>query len=155
MRLNDAGRTVQDVWNALPDYYACVTLDAFVMMPNHLHGIIILNDVGAQYVAPNENGAVNPGAIPTGHKNLFEVNRAPTVGEVIRSFKARCTRSINRMNGMQHLPVWQRNYYEHIIRNESSLREIREYIANNPGQWATDRENPDAVGAQFIASRAD
>ena len=52
------------------------------------------------------------------------------------------------------MPVWQRNFYEHVIRDESSLQEIREYIVNNPAQWAFDRENPDAVGAQFIAPNA-
>ena len=76
------------------------------------------------------------------------IHRAPTLGEIIRAFKARCARGINQLRGAQGLSVWQRNYYEHVIRDESSLQEIREYIANNPAQWAFDRENPDA---QFVA----
>jgi len=146
MRLNDAGRIVQNVWDALPNHYSCIELDSFVVMPNHIHGIIVLNDVGAQFIAPNNNdGAINQGAM----------NRAPTVGEIIRTFKARCTHGINQLRGVQGVSIWQRNYYEHIIRNESSLQEIREYITNNPAQWANDRENPDVVGAQFIAPNND
>ena len=137
VRMSDAGRMVQDVWQALPEHYSCVELDSFVVMPNHIHGIVVLNDIGARFIAPNnDDGAMN---------------RAPTIGEIIRAFKARCTHGINRLHGVQGASIWQRNYYEHVIRNESSLQEIREYIANNPAQWAMDRENPDAVGAQFIA----
>ena len=141
IRLNDAGRFVKNVWDALPDHYAGVTLDAFVVMPNHVHGIILLHDVGAQFIAPNnDQGAIN---------------RAPTVGEIIRAFKARCTHGINQLRSVRGVSTWQRNYYEHIIRNEPSLQEIRKYISNNPAQWANDRENPDVVGARFIAPRND
>ena len=141
MRLNDVGHIVQDVWDVLPKNYAGVTLDAFVVMPNHIHGIIVLGDVGARFIAPNNEDATNQGAM----------NRAPTLGEIVRAFKARCTHGINQLRGVRGKQVWQRNYYEHVIRDESSLQEILEYIANNPAQWAFDRENPDAVGARFIA----
>jgi len=142
MRLNDAGRMVQDAWNALPTHYSCVELDSFVVMPNHIHGIVMLNDIGARFIAPNNNPS---------EENQGAMNRAPTVGEIIRTFKARCTRSINELRGTQGVSIWQRNYYEHIIRNETSLQEIREYINNNPAQWANDRENPDVVGTRLIA----
>lgn len=105
-------------------------------MPNHVHGIVVLNG-GAQCIAPDNNRGA--------------MHRAPTLGKIIRAFKARCTHRINELRGSQGLSVWQRNYYEHVIRDESSLQEIREYIVNNPAQWAFDRENPHAVGAQFIA----
>jgi REP element-mobilizing transposase RayT len=142
VRLNDVGRMVQEIWRALPDYYPGVELDNFVVMPNHIHGIVLLNDVGARFIAPNNGqGTENKGAI----------NRAPAVGEIIRAFKARCTRGINQLRGLQGASIWQRNYYEHVIRNESSFHEIREYIVNNPARWAMDRENPEVVGAQFIA----
>jgi hypothetical protein len=98
-----------------------------------MHGIII---VGAPFMAPYGPGAVNQGAI----------NRAPTgLGEIVRSFKALATRRI-RQAGVTAF-AWQRNYYEHIIRDEESLNRIREYIVNNPLQWALDRENPDFIGA--------
>ncbi|MDO8811262.1 MAG: transposase [Gallionella sp.] len=146
MRLNDVGRMVQNVLGALPDHYSCVGLDSFVVMPNHIHGIIMLHDVGAQFIVPNnDQGAANPGAM----------NRAPTIGGIIRAFKACCTHGINQLRSVQGVSLWQRNYYEHVIRNEPSLQEIREYIANNPAQWAIDRENPDVVGAQFIVPNND
>lgn len=145
VQLNEAGRLVQNIWDVLPEHYSCVELDFFVVMPNHIHGIVVLNGVGAQFIAPVHDGATNSGAM----------NLAPTVGEIIRAFKARCTHSINHLRGVQGVSIWQRNYYEHIIRNESSLQEIREYIANNPAQWAIDRENPNAVGARFIAPNYD
>jgi len=135
MRLNDAGCIVQDIWNALPGHYPCVELDCFVVMPNHIHGIVVLNGAGARFIAPDHDGATNSGAM----------NRAPTLGEITRAFKARCTHGINQLRKTQGASIWQRNYYEHIIRSEPSLQEIREYIANNPAQWAIDRENPDAV----------
>ena len=140
MRLNDVGHRVQNVWDALPQHYSRVELDSFVVMPNHIHGIVVLNDAGAQFIAPNnDDGAMN---------------RAPTIGEIIRAFKARCTHSVNQLRGTKGLSIWQRNYYEHIIRNESSLKEIREYIANNPAQWANDRENPGVVANQGAMNRA-
>jgi hypothetical protein len=79
----------------------------------------------AQFIAPDHDGATNSGAM----------NRAPTVGEIIRAFKARCTHGINQLRKTQGALIWQRNYYEHIIRSESSLQETREYIANNLAQW--------------------
>jgi REP element-mobilizing transposase RayT len=119
------------VWDELPKNFPGIELDAFVVMPNHVHGIVVLKDAGA-------------------------MNRVPTIGEIVRAYKARCTRDINCLRGAQGQLLWQRNYYEHIIRNEFSLQEIREYIANNPAQWANDHENPDApVGARFIAPNND
>jgi hypothetical protein len=117
-------------------------LDEFVVMPNHMHGIII---VGAPFMAPYGPGAVNPGAVNQGAVNPGAINRAPTLGEIVRSFKALATRRI-RQAGVTAF-AWQRNYYEHIIRDEESLNRIREYIRNNPLQWALDRENPDYIGA--------
>ncbi|CBL45870.1 Hypothetical protein HDN1F_22870 [gamma proteobacterium HdN1] len=126
VQLSAAGRMVLDVWNEIPVHYLGVDVDAFVVMPNHVHGVVVItNPVGAQFNAPNTQGAMN---------------RAPTLGEIVRAFKARSTRNIRlREPGAS---VWQRNYYEHIIRSEESLTRIREYIINNPLQWALDRENP-------------
>ncbi len=156
VRLNESGRMVQDAWNALPTHYSCVDLDSFVVMPNHIHGIVILNDVGARFTSKRFLCPVGIAPITNpAEGNQGAMNRAPTIGEIIRAFKARCTRGINQLRGTQGVSIWQRNYYEHIIRNESSLQEIREYISNNPAQWANDRENPGAVGAQFIAPNND
>lgn len=126
MRLNDTGRAVQAEWVRLPERFLSVSLDEFVIMPNHLHGII---HVGAPFMAPAEPGAIN---------------RALTLGEMVRTFKAASTRTIRRSGTSFQ---WQRNYYEHVIRNENELARVREYIVNNPAQWALDRENPNGVGA--------
>ncbi len=77
------------------------------------------------------------------------MNQAPTkdngtVGEIVRAFKARCTHAVNRIRSTPEVPLWQRNYYEHIIRDESELNAIREYIRSNPSRWREDEENPEA-----------
>lgn len=134
MRLNETGRMVASALQAISDHFPQVDVDAFVVMPNHVHGIIVINGVGAQFIAPNTH-ETDAAAI-----NLGAINRAPTLGDMVRAFKARSTRDIRlREPGVS---VWQRNYYEHIVRNEDDLARIREYIVNNPLQWALDRENP-------------
>lgn len=132
MALNDVGRVVQDEWRRLPKQFPMVELDVSVIMPNHIHGIISI--VGAQFIAPGMCGRDRDvkGAM----------NRAPTVGEMVRAFKARCTHAINILRNNRGCPVWQRNYYERIIRDENELSRAREYIANNPMKWELDRENP-------------
>jgi len=129
IQMNEAGCLVKEFWHELPSRFP-VELDAFVVMPNHLHGIITL--VGAQFIAPEINP--EPGAI----------NRAPTLGQVMRAYKAVAARKIH-LAGLTGF-AWQRNYYEHIIRDEKSLDRIREYIHYNPLRWALDRENPDRQG---------
>lgn len=137
MRLNDAGQMVQAEWNALPDRFPSVGRDAFVVMPNHVHGIIVItNDIVGAGLVPAPNGATT--------------RVAPTVGDVVGAFKSRTT--VLYTYGVKQIGwtpfrgrLWQRNYYEHVIRDESSLNDIRQYILDNPLRWAMDRENPDAV----------
>jgi len=133
MRLNDAGQAAQAEWVRLPERFQSIELDEFVIMPNHLHGIIL---VGAG-LAPPDRGAANRGA----------ASSAPTLGDILRAFKSISAIAVNRLLGRSGRSLWQRNYYEHIVRSENELACIREYIANNPAQWALDRENPDCVGA--------
>lgn len=136
MRLNRWGEVVQQTWDAVPGHFSNVALDQFVIMPNHVHGIIVLNDddrVGAQFIAPgNIMSTANSGAI----------NRAPTIGNIVRCFKARCTYVINLLRHTPTPPVWQRNYYEHVIRNDHDLTTIRDYIAGNPARWTDDENHP-------------
>ncbi len=136
MRLNDVGKMVETAWEALPSRFPSLDLDAFVVMPNHLHGIIFL--VGAGLVPARDQGD---------HKGRPYARMAPTLGDVLGTFKSITTVAYTR--GVKQLAwpafrgrIWQRNYYEHIIRDEASLHGIREYITNNPLQWALDRENP-------------
>ena len=142
MRLNDAGRMVAESWQWLAMQYDYIQLDESVIMPNHMHGIIVVTDGGGRggsRTAPTIRTAPTMRTAPT-------VNRKP-VGRIIGAFKTVSTKRINEMRGLSGSPIWQRNYYEHIIRNEESLNRIREYIANNAAQWALDRENPNVAGA--------
>ncbi len=122
---------VEETWQWLPDRYENVGLDEYVIMPNHLHGIIILREVGrgASRGAPTSGTARKP------------------LGSLIGAFKTVSTKRINRIRGVQGLPVWQRNYYEHVIRSDEELNRIRQYIIDNPIHWEQDPENPDRVGA--------
>ncbi len=132
MHLNDVGQIVESVWHAMPAIYPGVETDAFVVMPNHVHGILALT--GGRVAALGLDSDAEMGAI----------NRAPTLGTVIRGFKASITAAVNKHRGTMGEPVWQRNYYEHIIRDEASLARIRQYILENPAQWSCDGENPES-----------
>nr|BAL59102.1 hypothetical conserved protein [Candidatus Acetothermum autotrophicum] len=138
MRFTDAGRMVHDVWNDLPNHYPGVTIDAFVVMPNHIHGIVVL--VGAGPRACPEWVGQPQGVAPT-----------MSLSDVIHRFKTMTTKRY--ADGVKQLGwppfrgrLWQRNYYEHIIRDEESLHRIREYIRTNPLRWHVDRENPNPTG---------
>ena len=131
MQANAMGQIVRSLWNELPTHYPGIAIDEFVIMPNHVHGIICI--VGAQFIAPhiNNRNEINPkGAI----------NRAPTLGEIIRRFKGGSAYLIRKVHASTF--AWQRNYHDHIIRNEKELRRIREYIVNNPLTWEQDENNP-------------
>ncbi len=124
-----------------------IELDEWVVMPNHLHGFLVSADEGAPpFPPPLPDDA--PCDVPT--STVF--TRPPkSLGSLIAGFKSAVTKRINELRKTPGAPVWQRNYYEHIIRDERSLNRIREYIANNPAQWDTDRENPNLTGVQPCA----
>ena len=127
MRLNDPGWVAQAAWDDLPTHYPYIALDAVVFMPNHVHGIIVLTDT------PVGAGLKPAPTIPTIRRGL---------PEIIRAFKTFSARRINLLRGTTGTAVWQRNYYEHIIRNDDSLDHIRRYLLDNPARWSFDRENP-------------
>ena len=147
VRLSDAGRVVQAAWNELSNRYPGVEIDAFMVMPNHIHGIILLVEsvpgVGAGLRAcPDPDQTSKRIGQPQGV--------APTrlsLSDVMHRFKTMTTkRYADGVNGRGWQPfhgrLWQRNYYEHVIRNDSELDKIRKYITTNPLKWALDRENP-------------
>jgi putative transposase len=136
--LNACGQIVKSCWDAIPSHYPFVELDCFVVMPNHIHGILTIVDlnngqnVGAQHVAP-----LPP--TPIEKKGITTNNVMPnSLGAIVRSFKSAVTRMIHQIENNPHSPVWQRNYYEHIIRNEDDLNQIRAYIVHNPLKWSSD-----------------
>ena len=197
MHLNEAGQIVVQTWQDLSNHVSNVQLDAFVVMPNHVHGIIIITDragvvgtvseparttmgsgsaagsVGAGSVGAGSVGAgsVGAGSVGAGSEpapTTTTTGPGPTAGsgpaagpgsvgaglelaptrsshglpEIVRQFKTFSARRINELRGTPGTPVWQRNYYEHIIRDEFSVSRIRQYIAENPVRWDADREHP-------------
>jgi putative transposase len=163
MRPNESGRMVQAVWNELPEHYPGVAIDVFALMPNHIHGIIVLtSSVGAtprgcpdprdhdERQQQTEAGQAR-GPAPT----KVDDERCPlTLGAVVARFKTLTTRRYSAGVKLSHwLPfrgrLWQRNYYEHIIRCERALNHIRRYIVENPLRWAHDRENPEASALEM------
>ena len=114
---NEIGKTIQSVWDDLPSRFPNILLDYFVIMPNHVHGIIVIQKY--------QEGAIN---------------RTPTLGNIIRVFKAVSTQFIRKNQSPRF--ALQTNYYDHIIRNEKSLNEIKQYIFDNPLNWEKDEENP-------------
>jgi len=133
MRLSDYGRIIAQEWEISAKIRREITLDAFVVMPNHLHGVVFIeeSDVGATGGSPVRSGP-----------------RQHSLGSFLSGFKSATTKRINDLGQTPGRPIWQRNYYEHIIRNEQSLHRIREYIANNPARWDFDRENPAATNPE-------
>lgn len=124
MVLNTAGRIVEKCWCAIPDHFPRVTLDEFVIMPNHVHGIIT---VGANNHLPLQSNEI--------YRQL-QHGTFRTIGSIVRGFKIGVTRWF-RANTDIHA-VWQRNYYEHIIRDEAAYLKIAEYIQTNPQRWEED-----------------
>ena len=139
-------RSLQEIvgqqWEELPQRFPDLTLDEFIIMPNHIHGVFIVGagrsakNVGATLVVAQNNGA---GTRP-----------APTVGEIVGTFKSLCIHDWVTYIKEKKIYVigkfWQRNYYDHIIRNEDELNRIREYIQNNLLKWHLDKENPEGIG---------
>jgi len=129
MRLNRYGEIVLKWWDAIPEHFPNVETDAFVIMPNHVHGIIMIGD--------DRRGT---GTVPQGGE--IPPLRKPTLGQIVAYFKYQSTKEINAMKGGPVTRLWQRNYYEHIIRNQQDLELTWLYVESNPAQWETDNENP-------------
>ena len=135
MHLNEAGLFAQAAWEDLPRHYPHVDLDAWTIMPNHVHGIVVLTE-RVKAPQPVEAG-LKPA--PTDASDSGVRHGLP---EIVRAFKTFSARRINVFRGAVGAPFWQRNCYEHVIRNEESLNRIRQYILDNPARWDEDPENP-------------
>ena len=142
MRLNALGKIVAEEWNKTSSIRANVELDAFVVMPNHIHGIIILNDDGGITSARYRRGELQ--FAPTYTNPKFK-SPSQTIGAIVRGFKSATTKRINALRNTYGVPLWQRNYYEHIMRGEKDYNAICEYILNNPLQWQYDSENNEKI----------
>jgi putative transposase len=125
MRLNQYGKMAESVWQEIPLHYPEINNELFIVMPNHIHGIITIQE------------SKRAGSKP-----------APTTGyslsEIVRAFKTFSSRSINQLRNTLGAHIWQRGYYEHIIQSEQEHNQSGEYILFNPAKWESDRENPNA-----------
>ena len=126
VKLNESGRIAAEEWSKSAQVRSELELDTWVVMPNHVHGVVMITD----------RGRGDRPVAPTGGL------RSRSLGALIAGFKSAATRRINAMRGTPGASVWQRNYYEHVIRDESALHRVRQYIADNPARWSEDPENP-------------
>jgi len=132
MRQNSFGEIVAQTWNDLPNHNPHLERDVFVVMPNHVPGILVINQpaIGA------DTQLTLPVAMGTQH----------ALPEIVRQFKTFSGRAINILRGTVGVSVWQRNYDEHVTRNDQALNRIRQYIVDNPMRWHLDRKNVQATG---------
>ncbi|MFN8377866.1 MAG: transposase [Anaerolineae bacterium] len=128
--LSTIGEITRDCWLAIPAHSSFVELDSFVIMPDHMHGIIFINhqavDVGARHALPLQTQQAHA---------IFGKPQPGSLGVIVGSFKSAVTKRANDRRGTPGVPLWQRNYYDHIIRAEDDLNAIRAYIDTNPARW--------------------
>ena len=137
VRPNTIGVIVEKCWYDLERHFPMVSLDEFILMPNHLHGIMWMGEASASYTR-NVQQTIKAVALPQ-----RPIGTAPgSLGAIIQNFKSVSTRKINQILGRSGQKVWQRDYYEHIVRDKAELNRIRRYIQNNPIQWELDNNYP-------------
>ena len=133
MHLNPYGQIVKEEWLRSTNIRKEIQLDSYTIMPNHLHGIVVIIE---ENLPPSPMATIRPRA----HNDdlVLEGLARRSLGAFVAGFKSITTTRINALRGTPGIPVWQRNYYEHIIRNTQSLEKIRNYIVQNPLRWEAD-----------------
>ena len=160
VRLNEYGCAVLECWKNIQNHFKDVELDEFTVMPNHFHGILFIRNIlvgakqgssaspacdlhGNRRVDQNHNKSQNQGEAGETFASPLPLGTHPgSLGAIIQNFKSVSSRRINKLRNNPGCPVWQRNYFERVIRNEDNLSKAREYIVNNPMKWELDTENP-------------
>ncbi|OGJ53845.1 hypothetical protein A2880_02985 [Candidatus Peribacteria bacterium RIFCSPHIGHO2_01_FULL_49_38] len=149
VKLSEVGKIVEECWLEIPDHFSNVMLDEFVIMPNHIHGLLEIIDTSHISDTPDDNNPATNGRgvacyAPTGSEERFSAisSKPQSLGTIIRSFKSAVTKRINELHGKSDEPFWQRNFYEHGIRSDKSLEKIQNYIRENPLMWNEDEDNP-------------
>lgn len=132
---NDIGEVAQGAWENIPVHFPHVETDAWTVMPNHVHGVIVI--IRPNVAEPPIGGTTH--ASPLHHRSGLPKR---SIEAIVGAYKSAVSKRINALRGRPGAPVWQRNYYEHVIRNEADLHRIRQYIAGNPARWAEDPKNP-------------
>lgn len=151
MYLSDFGKIADQCWKKITDHFQHILLDASVIMPNHVHGVLVVRDIKHNVADVSATQALSlHNTVGATHASPLHNRPGPrprSLGSIIGSFKSAVTKGINEMRNTPGAPVWQRNYYERIIRNEKELDRIREYIIQNPAEWEEDEYHPDKTGS--------
>jgi putative transposase len=165
MYLSNYGEIVQKWWDNIPNHFPNVETGAFVIMPNHIHGIVFVTEerrgeVVSPHDQPNDNNQKNTSNVNTSHRREESMQtsepdnqggeipplRRPTLGQIVAYFKYQSTKEMNEADNIGIITkFWQRNYYEHIIRNEKELKQKTDYILDNPSRWDEDKESPQNI----------
>jgi len=176
MVLNDAGKMVKKIWSEIPNDFNNTKLHEHIIMPNHIHGVIEITTVGADSISARNADSIsarNADSISARNADSIsarnaderaerakraEMDSAPTIPNIVQSFKRHTTIKYIKMVKQHILPpfnkrIWQRNYWEHIIRNENECRRIVQYIIDNPAKWGNDKLNG-GIGNQVMESPA-
>src|SRR5215207_7520446 len=140
MVLSNFGLVARQQWEKSPKRFPNIELGVFVIMPNHMHGIIVITDGRGTAGNPNDLDDESFRRAPT--REGFQKPVKDSIPTIIRSYKSAVAYRINLMRRTQGIPVWQRNYWEHIIRNHQDLQNKTDYIEANPMLWDEDDENP-------------
>ena len=139
MHLNDRGQIVWEVWNSLPTRYPQIELGIAQVMPNHFHGIIMI-PVRAIHELPLQGLPLQGSPTPPLREDRWAERRRMTIPLVVGYFKMNSAKRINQILGSEGIPVWQRNYYEHVIRGNEEYNKIHYYIQSNVANWVIDDE---------------
>jgi REP element-mobilizing transposase RayT len=138
MILNPIGKIILGCWYDLLKYYSNLELDQFIIMPNHVHGIIVIKaPVGtglalSKYAEKESTKPDSPRAVPTNQ----------TLSNIVGRFKSVSTIQVNKFRSTPGTPIWQRSFFDRILRNENEWNRVRKYILQNPLNWNSDSENP-------------
>ncbi len=140
IQLSEIGKIVEKYWLEIPNHFTFVELDEFIIMPNHMHGIVIIKN--ENHVVPNVETRHCLVSTTDANKktNRFQNQGKHTISSIIGSYKSICTKIINKIQNNEFF-AWQSRFYDHIIRNEKEFYRIRQYIKDNPMNWNGDRNN--------------
>jgi REP element-mobilizing transposase RayT len=163
MQLNPNGVFVNECWHNLTNQYTSIVLDAFAIMPNHIHGIVqIMSHGGAIHESPvpeeespkSENKTPKPETESSPPMAALK-RRKMLLPKIVGRFKMNSAKRINELRGLAGNPVWQRGYYEHVIRDGKDLDRIRHYVIDNPKNWMNDDNYPENIRMDRLHDRAD
>ena len=157
MLLNELGRVAREFWGSVPGHFASVSVDTFTIMPNHLHAIIEIQP------PPKATDSRRRGEVPSpSPPNHLQTRRGratpplqpstlerPTLGQIVAYYQHQTTQTINGLREMPGVPFWQRNYWEHVVRDEDAYNRISRYIHDNPARWEEDQLHPEAAPNPF------